>query len=60
MTVLLGYAPRPDWPACPFCGDRHFALDDDGHPDTYKVRCWCGATARVAKDDPDIVALLSS
>lgn len=63
MTVVLGYTIIESSPPCPYCGGKTYMIEDDGdHPwrhDSYKVRCWCGATARVSKDDPDLVKLLS-
>jgi hypothetical protein len=34
------------------------AIEDDGDSRSYLVRCWCGATACVARDDPDLVKAL--
>jgi len=55
--VILGFRP---WPgvSCPYCGDGHGAIEDDGITSKYLYRCWCGATARVPKDDPDILAAI--
>jgi hypothetical protein len=39
---------------CGACGGNYLAVEDDGRADSYLVRCWCGATARVRKDDPDL------
>jgi hypothetical protein len=58
--VLLGYQPIAAAPPCPSCGERHYAVIDDGKLGTFKVLCWCGVTARVAKDDPDLVDLLAN
>jgi hypothetical protein len=55
--VLRGYDTVPGQ-RCPYCGDAHMAFVDDGDPDTWKVMCWCGAKARVRKDDEDVRALL--
>ncbi len=35
-------------------GDRHFALEDVDDPVQLLVRCWCGATAKVRRDDEDL------
>lgn len=59
MTVLAGYQPIPSAPACPYCGDRHYAVEDDGDEATYLIRCWCGAKCRCRKDDPDMAAHLA-
>jgi hypothetical protein len=57
--VILGYR---DWPGthCPYCGGSYGAIEDDGITSKYLYRCWCGATARVAKDDPDILAAIGA
>lgn len=57
MTVLSGYRPRDraKWPPCRFCGECHYMIEDDGREDSLKIGCWCGATARVKRDDPDLV-----
>lgn len=57
-TVILGYRL---WPgiACPHCGDGYGAIHDDGG-EKYQYVCWCGATARVPKDDPDLLAALEA
>jgi hypothetical protein len=60
MTVLSGYQPMPTAPACPYCSGRHFCVEDDGNPDSYLVRCWCGAKCRCKKDDPDMKEWLAS
>ena len=52
--VIAGYRPVLHVEACPYCGCKHYALEDDGNPDSLLVRCWCGATARVQRDDPDV------
>lgn len=49
--VISGYQNVPDAPPCPYCGDRHYALEDCGDPENLRVRCWCGARARVPRDD---------
>jgi len=54
--VLAGYDTRSGPDRCPYCGDAHFAFEDDGDPETLLVRCWCGATARARRDDPDLPA----
>lgn len=53
--TILGYRTMPKADQCSFCGDRYYAVQDDGQPDTWLVRCWCGARARVRKDDPDLL-----
>lgn len=47
------------WPGttCPYCKGSYFAIVDDGSVDTYRVDCWCGGRARVARTDPDLVRL---
>jgi hypothetical protein len=60
MTVLVGYQHIASAPSCPYCGDKHYAIEDDGNPDTLLVACWCGGHARVWRDDPDIVAYLEA
>lgn len=55
--VVRGYDTVPE--RCPYCGGSHMAFVDDGDDATYQVKCWCGAKARVRKDDPDLVALLA-
>jgi hypothetical protein len=57
--VVVGYDHVASAPNCPYCGDRHYCFEDDGNPDTYLVRCWCGAKARARKDDPDMVTHLA-
>lgn len=52
--VVSGYREVVDAPPCPYCGGRHYALEDDDDPVTLKIRCWCGATARVRRDDPNL------
>jgi hypothetical protein len=59
MTVLAGYQPIPGAPPCPYCGDRHYAVEDDGDPANYLIRCWCGATCRCRRDDPDMTRFLA-
>lgn len=56
MKLILGYQ---HWPGveCPYCHEGTGAIEDDGG-EKYLYRCWCGATARVAKDDPDLLAAL--
>jgi hypothetical protein len=58
MSVILGYR---DWPGthCPYCNGSYGAVEDDGDK-KYLYHCWCGATARVAKDDPDILAAIEA
>jgi hypothetical protein len=58
VSVLLGFQHIDSAPPCPYCLGQHFAIEDDGAGETYKVLCWCGASARVAKADPDLVELL--
>lgn len=50
---MIGYRP---WPGtrCPYCGDGHGAIEDGGGSE-YIYTCWCGAKAKVSKDDPDII-----
>jgi len=43
---------------CPYCGSDYMAIEDDGQPDSYLARCWCGAGARVHKDDSDLAQAL--
>jgi hypothetical protein len=59
MKVIAGYR---HWPgvSCPYCGDGHGAIEDTGDPETYTYRCWCGSTAKVRRDDPDLVAHLGA
>lgn len=57
-TVLVGYRPMPLDAQCPHCGDAHGMIADDGDPSTYKYRCWCGSTARVPREDPDVLRLI--
>lgn len=54
MIVLAGYQHVGAAPRCPYCGDRHYALEDHGRADFLLVRCWCGATARIQRDDQDL------
>lgn len=56
--VVRGYDHLPGAESCPFCGENHYALVDDGDDVTLQVKCWCGATARVRRDDPDLERLL--
>jgi hypothetical protein len=48
------------WPgtACAFCGCDYMLIEDDSNSATYLVRCWCGAPARVVKDDPDLAQVV--
>lgn len=57
--TLIGYR---HWPGstCPFCRGSYMTVSDDGDPDTFKVRCWCGSAARVRRDDADIVEALAA
>lgn len=53
MKVIRGYGPVPE-ACCPYCKESHGAFEDDGDPETVKYLCWCGASARVRRDDPDL------
>jgi hypothetical protein len=60
VKVILGFTNWPnEIPACPYCGYRYYCLEDDGHPEAYLVRCWCGAKCRLRKDEPDLPLLLA-
>jgi hypothetical protein len=58
MTVLLGYQHIGSADPCPFCGGKTYTIRDVGDPEKYRVDCWCGASARVDRNDPDLVELL--
>lgn len=50
--VVRGYGPVDE--VCPYCGDSYMAFEDDGQ-ERLLVRCWCGATARVERSEPEIM-----
>jgi hypothetical protein len=54
---VVGYR---HWPGadCPHCHYDYMAIEDDGDPQSYLVRCWCGATARVLRDDAGLLEAL--
>lgn len=56
--ILLGYGGFSNAPPCPYCGDSHYAIVDDGNPTSVRVDCWCGAHARCQRDDPDLIAAM--
>jgi hypothetical protein len=35
-------------------------IEDIGEEGLYQYRCWCGATAKVRREDPDLLRLLNS
>ncbi len=47
------------WAApCPSCGGKRFAILDDDANLTMKTLCRCGATTRIKRDDPKLMAYL--
>lgn len=53
--VVVGYRHWGTGTRCGSCGGDYLAVEDDGRRESYLVRCWCSATARVLKTDPDLV-----
>ena len=60
MKVLRGYQHIGSADPCPYCGGTYYAISDVGDPETYRVDCWCGASARVKQDDPDLKEILGN
>jgi hypothetical protein len=56
--LVVGYRHWGGETRCRFCGGDYMAIEDDGEMASYLVRCWCGATARVRRNDPDLVQAL--
>lgn len=59
-SIIVGYRHWGDSFTCVYCHEHFAMIEDDNEPRGYLVRCWCGGTCRVARDDPDLILILAA
>jgi hypothetical protein len=58
--MVLGYTEGQGIPKCPNCHCRAWAFFDTGDPKKLLARCWNGHLGVVRRDDPDLLALITT